>query len=395
MRKPTFNSQVTRLSPPPIPRVQQWANQYQGSHGPLLDLSQAVPGHPPEPVLLQQLGESAANPNYAHYGPIEGEIALRDVYAQHLTELYQSDFSAPNIHITSGCNQAFIATTMSIAKAGDSILVCNPFYFNHQSTLAMLGIDIVYSRTTAEQGFLPDPSDLAKTIDDKVRAILLISPNNPTGAIYPDALLKEILALCQQRGIWLILDETYRDFLTTQNTRPHDLFTQDHWQNNLIQLYSFSKSYCIPGHRLGAVCAAPKLIEELAKVMDNIQICAPRPSQIALSLSIPRLSDWREGNRQIIEQRSEKLQYIMQQLPDWNISAIGAYFAFIQHPFACDSTTVAKALAEQRGLLSLPGDFFGAGNEDHLRIAFANVEADSLSMLLDKLANTEALELSE
>ena len=86
----------------------------------------------------------------------------------------------------------------------------------------------------------------------------------------------EIFKLCQSRGIWLILDETYRDFLPLDQDLPHPLFSQEKWQDTLIQLYSFSKSYCLPGHRLGAITAGPEMVFQLAKIIDNIQICAPR-----------------------------------------------------------------------------------------------------------------------
>ena len=379
------HARVQALTPPPIPLVQSWPAAYDGAFGPLLDLSQAVPDFQPHPDLMRYLGECAADPQLFAYGPIAGEPALRRVYAAHVGERYGADIGAANTHITSGCNQAFVSAMIAVAGAGDNVVMCNPCYFNHETSLAMLGVDVRRLKCDASQGFLPSLEDAAKTFDDRTRAVLLTTPNNPTGTVYPLELLQGILALCAARGIWLVLDETYRDFLGSADELPHTLFQQPRWRDNLIQLYSFSKSFCIPGHRLGAITASEQVITEISKVMDNLQICAPRAAQVAVSKALPALADWREQNRLEIQERAACLQKLMQALPEWKIATMGAYFAFIEHPFEVDSVTVAQALAEQRGVTCLPGAFFGEGNERYLRFAFANVDAQALSALPGKL----------
>jgi aspartate/methionine/tyrosine aminotransferase len=270
-----LNPLVTRLSPPPIPAVQAWGRSYAGGHGPLIDLSQAVPGYPPHPDMLRWLGEAASSAAYANYGPIEGETILRDAYAAHVSELYGAAISGHNIHITSGCNQAFICAAMVVAEAGETVLVSDPFYFNHETTLSMLGIKTGFVACDAENGFVPTVEAVEKALVPGVRALALVTPNNPTGAVYSPERLKAIFAACRKHGIWLILDETYRDFLADGAGAPHGLFNESSWEDNLIQLYSFSKSFCIPGHRLGSVTAGETVVTEIAKIMDNLQICAP------------------------------------------------------------------------------------------------------------------------
>src|SRR5690606_22745355 len=128
---------------------------------------------------------------------------------------------------------------------------------------------------------------------------------NPTGATYPAGLLGELFELCRRHGLWMIVDETYRDFLPLDGGPPHGLFAIPGWQDNLIGLYSFSKSFCIPGHRVGAVSAGKEVVTQIAKVMDNLQICAPRPPQAALAKAIPALGDWRRGNALEITARAK------------------------------------------------------------------------------------------
>ena len=302
-----FNPAIARLTAPPVAIVQNWIDQYQGDHGPLIDMSQAVPGYPAHADLLAALGQHGASEDSLGYGAIEGEAALRQAYADHMTSLYGASVDTEEVLITAGCNQAFITAAMAVAGAGDQVLMTRPNYFNHDSTLEMMGVTTGFVETSAEDGFIPDIAAIEAAITPQTRALALVSPNNPTGAIYPPERLDEIAACCLKHNIWLILDETYRDFLPQQNkghTPPHDLL-QSPARRRVILLYSFSKSYAIPGHRLGAVVAPGEAIIQMAKIMDNIQICAPRAAQRAVAPMITALAPWRQENAARMQQRAQ------------------------------------------------------------------------------------------
>lgn len=383
-----INQLVENLAAPPIPEVQAWKRDYDGRLGPLIDLSQAVPGYPPHADMLRWLGEAASSPSMAGYGDIEGEPELRAVYAEGVNSVYTADIKPANIHITSGCNQAFMASIMTIAGPADTVLLTNPCYFNHETTLAMNGVKVDYVDCHAGDGFLPTTAAVEAMITEGVRALAVVTPNNPTGATYPTGLLQELFKLCRARGIWLIVDETYRDFLPLNAGSPHDLFANPGWQDNLIGLYSFSKSFCIPGHRVGAITAGEALITQIAKVMDNLQICAPRPPQAALAKAIPALGDWRRANTLEIAARSAALTEVMASAKGWEIAALGAYFAFVRHPFADVSAyDVAHKLACEAGVITIPGSFFGEGLEGYLRVAFANADVATIRQLGTRFAS--------
>ncbi|MCJ8520097.1 aspartate/methionine/tyrosine aminotransferase [Pseudorhizobium tarimense] len=388
---PPFNPLVQKLAPPPVPSVFAWGRSYDGSRGPLIDLSQAVPGYPPHPKMLELLKEMAGSTAYCGYGAIEGESHLRRVYAEHVRDVYGADIDSQNIHVTSGCNEAFISAATAVAGAGETVLMTNPFYFNHETTLAMMGVTIKTVDCAADDGFLPRVDAVAAAITPDVRALALVSPNNPTGAVYPADLLREIFEVCREKDIWLILDETYRDFLPDPGRSPHGLFDEDEWEDRLICLYSFSKSFCIPGHRLGAITAGAKAVEQIAKIMDNIQICAPRAAQAAVAQAMPMLADWREGNRQEIVRRAKALRMVIAQVPAWRIDAVGAYFAFVRHPFpSLNSAEVAERMAKQAGVICIPGMYFGPGQEQYLRFAFANADVPTIERLAERLENFAA-----
>ena len=379
-----FNPAITQLTAPPVAIVQNWINAYDNAHGPLIDLSQAVPGYPPHPDLITALKDVAADQSSLSYGDIEGEPSLRQAYAQEMTRVYGQPLAMDQILITSGCNQAFIISALTVAGAGETVLMTEPGYFNHESTLSMLGIKTASVPALAEHGFIPRLDDIAQAITPTTKALALVSPNNPTGAIYPPDHLSAILTLCHDRGIWLILDETYRDFIT-QDAPRHDLLNHP-GRERLILLYSFSKAYCIPGHRLGAVCTSTNAIQEMAKIMDNIQICAPRVGQQAIAPMIHSLQGWRQDNNEKMAERAAAFRQAFDGIAGFEIAAMGAYFGYVRHPFQDTSLNVAETMAKTVGVLTIPGDFFGKGQERYLRFAFANAEVAAIQQLPERLS---------
>jgi aspartate/methionine/tyrosine aminotransferase len=301
--------------------------------------------------------------------------------------VYGGRIGPEDVAITAGCNLAFAAVAMTLARAGDAVIVPAPWYFNHQMTLAMLGVEARPLACRAEAGFVPDPDEAETLIDGTVRALVLVTPNNPTGAVYPPDLVARFAELCARRGIRLVLDETYRDFLPLDLDRAHGLLEGDAWREHVVQLYSFSKAYCMPGHRVGAITADTALIGQIAKVLDCLQICAARPAQAVLPWAIGSLSGWREGNRREIAARAEAFRSAMGRVPGWRVEQVGAYFAYVRHPFSgAPAARAAEALASRRGVLALPGSYFGPGQEGHLRMAFANVGSEVIEALPERLA---------
>jgi aspartate/methionine/tyrosine aminotransferase len=252
--------------------------------------------------------------------------------------------------------------------------------------LTMQGLEALPLPCRAEDGFVPDPGRAAALLTPRTRAVVLISPNNPTGAVYPPEVIARFAELCRQRGVWLILDESYRDFLPPSALPPHALFQDPDWRDGLVHLYSFSKAYCVAGHRVGAMVCGPAVRTELNKVLDTMQICPPRGPLPGLTWAIDHLHDWKAGNRAVIGERARVFREGVGQLQDWRIDALGTYFAYIRIPEGeRDAMAVGEALATQCGLLSLVGPFFGPGQERHLRLAFANVGLEAIAAVPERL----------
>ncbi len=383
---PRINPDLLDTGTPPIVEAKGWAQGYGGEHGPLINLSQAVPGDPPPASLLARHAEIAGSAAAAEYGSIMGDAALREAFADDQSRFYGAALAPANVAITAGCNQAFVTTMMALARADEKVLLPTPWYFNHQMTLQMLGIEAVPLACRPEAGFVPDVAEAEALIDPRTRAIVLVTPNNPTGAVYPAATILAFSELCARRGLWLVIDETYRDFLPEGISVPHPVFADSDWKRHVIQLYSFSKAYAVPGWRLGAITAGEATLTQIAKVLDCIQISPARAGQGAVAWAVEGTRSQRDANRAEINARSTAFRQALAPLNDWRIESCGAYFAYLRHPFAgVPAEMVARRLAQERGVLMLPGSYFGPGQEQHLRVAVANVGQAAIAELGERL----------
>ncbi len=151
-----LNPDLIDTGTPPIPEARGWLAAYDGRHGPAIDLSQAAPGGAPPDALLAKAAEAAGSAEAARYGAIQGETALREALAADIGALYGGDVTGADIMITAGCNQAYVAAIMALARAGDAVILPAPWYFNHQMTLRMLGVEARALPCLPENGFVPD-----------------------------------------------------------------------------------------------------------------------------------------------------------------------------------------------------------------------------------------------
>jgi aspartate/methionine/tyrosine aminotransferase len=385
-----LNTLVRNVAEPPIAEAQGWIRgRAFSTDKPLIDVAQAVPGYPPPPALTDHLARIIGRPEMARYTEIEGVPALRASLAAHMGGFYGAPVAAEEVAITAGCNQGFCLAMMALAGTGDEVILPLPYYFNHRMWLDMLGVATVALPFRSDRGGVPDPREAAERITARTRAIVLISPNNPTGAVYPPSVLAEFLALARSRGIALVIDETYKDFLAEPGA-PHGLFADRAWRDTLVQLYSFSKVYCLTGYRVGSIVASPGLIAEIAKAMDCVAICAARIGQEAALYGLEHLAAWREDNRLLMRDRVTALREAFRDNSiGYELVSAGAYFAYLRHPFRGTSARdVARRLAEDENMLCLPGSMFGDGQEDYLRFAFANVAAETMPEIARRLARS-------
>lgn len=380
-----LNRFVRQTEFPPVPEAASWIKDKTFSADqPLIDVSQAVPGYATAPALLEHLAQTLTQTNVAGYGPVPGMFALREAYADSLG----TGVDASQVAITAGCNQAFYVAVAALCQPGCNVILPSPWYFNHKMSLDMLGIETLPLACHADDQLIPDPQRAAELITPATRAIVLISPNNPTGQVYPAEVIDSFYSLCKNKGIALIIDETYRDFRENPTQAPHNIFTDPDWPSTAIHLYSFSKAYALAGYRVGALVAAETVMHEVTKVLDCITICAAQLSQHAALYGLQHASAWKEEKRQLMFSRADAFKQAMGDAGHgFEIAAMGPYFAYVKHPYPhLPGRTVARQLAEHSALLALPGDMFGYDQSSFLRVAFANVSAETMPAISARLA---------
>ncbi len=389
-----LNPAMAATFTPPVMEARRWLDGVTfPAHRPLINVSQAAPVDSPPLGLRQALADAALhNPDAHLYGPVLGLPALRTEIAKQWSQVYGGPVRADQTAITQGCNQAFAAAIATLAGAGDEVILPAPWYFNHKMWLDMQGITCVPLQPGP--GLIPRAADAAAAITPKTRAIVLVSPNNPGGVEYPAETLAAFRDLARSRGLALIVDETYRDFDSRHSAltggRPHELFTDPNWDDSLIQLYSFSKAYRLTGHRVGAIVASTARLAEVEKFLDTVAICPGQLGQIAALWGMQNLAEWVAGERAEILARKAAMVAGFSALPDWKLLGCGAYFAYVEHPFAMPSDQLCKRLVADASLLMLPGTMFRPAGDPagarELRIAFANVDAAGIAEMFNRLA---------
>ena len=385
------NRLVEQIQLPPIPKAWGWieGRDFPEEH-PLLDVCQAVPGYPPPDELTEHLARRVRDADTAVYTDIVGLADLRAALADDISARYRTKLASDDVMIMAGCNQAFWNTMVALAGSGDQVLLPAPWYFNHDMSLRMMGIDVVPLPFRADRGGIPDPEQARGLIGPRTRAIVLVTPNNPTGAVYPPDVLDAFFDIAREAGCALVIDETYRDFLPA-GTAPHNLFARKDWGDTLVHLYSFSKVFCLTGYRVGALAAGASLRNSLIKVTDCVQICAPNIGQEAALYGLGHLDKWRQDNQQMMADRAAALTRAFQRNDlTYELVSAGAYFGYVRHPFGDEpSEQVAQRLATDHAILCLPGSWFGPDQENYLRFAFANLDEAAMPAIAERLVESQ------
>ena len=350
----------------------------------LIDVSQGAPSYGPPPVVTDVFASASRQAGSLRYTPIEGLVDLRAAYAERLSTDYFAELSAADVMITGGANQAFCLAISVLAEPGDEVVLTDPYFFNHDMWLRLNGITAVYAQ--------PNPQDFAEAITPRTRAMVLVSPSNPTGLAFEAEELDEFIRLAVNSNVPLLIDETYRDF--SREPEPHHrLFAHPNWRDHFVGLHSFSKQYALPGARVGALIAGPEFIDHAKKYMDCVAICAPSLSQLAVLTALEYADEWVEDRVEEVADKRHGFQAVFDREPGgFKLRSSGAFYGWVKHPWT-DITAVeaTNRLVLEHGIATLPGSAFSPSGEQFLRFSFVNVSMSQIDELATRLASTVAL----
>ncbi|OGU14495.1 MAG: aminotransferase class I and II [Geobacteraceae bacterium GWC2_53_11] len=370
---------ISNVHFPPISEVKRWLIERPDDGREMIDLCQAVPDYAPAPDLTEHLARIVNDPQMSKYSPDEGLPEVREAVCDYYGRKYGAELLPDNVCLTIGASQAFWLAIVTLCHAGDEVVVQAPYYFDHPMALDILGIRGVYAPFVEADGGLPNPATIERLISARTRAILVVSPSNPTGAIAPPDTLHELFEVARRHNIALILDETYNEFIPG-GLRPHELFGIPDWGDHFVQIASFGKTYALTGYRAGLLTASEQFIHHALKAQDTMAVCQPRITQHAVRYGVEHLDGWVSANRDMMTRRHDlfRAEFTRPGNP-FHLAASGAFFAWIRHPFEnCTGRQIARRLVDEAALLCLPGEVFGPGLEGYLRLAFGNIREEAI-----------------
>ena len=337
------------------------------------------------PQQVRQAIAAAFNTTSApldRYGPVAGDPALREALSQWLVRVHNLDLEGSELLITAGSNMAFNAVVQVLCDPGDELILPVPYYFNHEMAIRLAGATPV----AVPAGVVPDPERLAAAITPRTRAIVTISPNNPSGAVFPRDVLEAINKLCAERGLLHISDEAYALFsygaeaVWSPGSAPGA-------GEHTITLGSLSKSHGMAGWRIGWAVVPRPLMRDLAKIQDTILIHPPQLNQRAALGALNAGAAWcREQIDGLASRRRQVLEALSQPAAPWHLLAQpdGAFYALLQLNSSLSGDAAMEQLIRQYRVALVSGSSFGLEG-CCLRLSYGMLGSADLSEALQRL----------
>jgi aspartate/methionine/tyrosine aminotransferase len=283
--RPSPANRLDGVQDPVIPRLGELMRRRPDA----LSLAQGMVSWAPPPGVLEGVRHALELPGFSlhRYGSTWGDPALLEQVARKLSRGNGLDLDGAALMVTSGSNMAFATLAQVICDPGSEVILPLPFYFNHAMAVQLAGGVVV----PVDGGPLPDPALLAEAITPRTRAIVTISPSNPSGVVLPRPLLTAINQLCARHGLLHISDEAYELFV--HGAEPH--FSPGSLPGaaaHTVSLHSLSKAYGMAGWRMGYAAFPQALQSALAKVIDTFEICPTMLSQWAAAAALAADPAW-------------------------------------------------------------------------------------------------------
>jgi aspartate/methionine/tyrosine aminotransferase len=366
-------SRMMAVQTPIIPVVGQLIRENSGT----ISLGQGVVAYSPPHEAIESISSFLADSGNHKYQSVQGIPPLLAAIATKLQEDNQIHLTPQQkIIVTAGGNMAFVNALLSITAAGDEIILNPPYYFNHEMAIRMADCHPVLVPT--DKNYQLRPAAIEAAITEKTKAVVTISPNNPTGVVYSESLLREVNQICQKAGIYHINDETY-EYFTYGGIRHFSPNAIAGSEDYTIALYSLSKAYGFASWRIGYMIVPEHLWVGINKIQDTILICPPVISQYAALGALKAGKAYCQGHlkkintvREIVSDSLQTLQEICTLAP-----ANGAFYFFLKVNREIDDFQLVKQLIERYQVAVLPGSTFGMAEGCYLRLAYGALQPET------------------
>jgi aspartate aminotransferase len=326
------------------------------------------------PSHITDAAATAARNGGTHYTSNAGLPELREAIADDITRNHRYDPDT-DVVVTAGAMEALALAFLTLVDPGDEVVVPTPAWPNYRTHTALVDGKYVEVPLDREEGFALDTERLTAAIDEETALVLLTTPSNPTGQVYDGDAIARIVAAAADHGAVVVADEVYKDLVYDgPASRVADATNRP---EHVVTLGSCSKTYAMTGWRVGWLAAPEPIVDAAVKFHESLVACAPTVSQYAALAALTgdpspvrEMHEAFRVRRNLLVERVAALPRVSCPTPE------GAFYAFLDvSAVGDDSTTVAKRLLDEYGVVVAPGVGFGSTVSDHLRVSFATDEA--------------------
>jgi len=375
--------QPTRMQAVQSPIIQEVADLVR-QHPGTISLGQGVVYYGPPPEAIAQISHFLANPKNHLYQSIQGIPPLLELITIKLkTENGIELGNERRVIVTAGSNMGFLNAVLAITSPGDEVILQTPYYFNHEMAIAIAGCHAV--RVFTDANYQLRLNAIQQAITERTRAIVTISPNNPTGVIYSEADLRAVNYLCASRGIYHITDEAYEYFIydDSKHFSPGAIPGS---ANHTISLYTLSKAYGFASWRIGYVVVPVHLFDAMMKIQDTNVICPPVISQYA---ALGALQVGAKYCRERLGAIAEIRQLMLNELKHIHHlctvpAAKGAFYFLLRINTQQSAMQIVERLIQDHHVAAIPASAFGINDGCYLRVAYGALERKTAAEGIDR-----------
>lgn len=338
------------------------------------------------PVNVVEAGIKALKEGWTHYTPSGGMPELREVVARHVSRSIGVPVTSDEVVIVPGAKPTIFYTFMALVEEGDEVIYPNPGFPIYESMINFLRARPKPIHLREENNFCLDVNELADSITDRTRLIVLNSPHNPTGGVLSEKDIRDIAAAIGDRDIMVLSDEIYSRLIF--DGKHFSIMQVDGLKDRTVLLDGYSKSYAMTGWRLGYGVMRADLVPHFAKLATNSVSCTAAFTQIAGIEALQGDQQSVENMRREFQRRRDLFVAGLNKIPGFSCRVpAGAFYTFpnIQQT-GRSAKELAEALLEQAGVACLAGTAFGRFGEGHLRFSIAN-SYENLEKALERIGS--------
>lgn len=338
------------------------------------DIISLGPGEPDftTPKHIIDFAKKKLDEGYTHYSPPGGRIETKEAIARKLKKDNHIDVNPDEIIVTCGSQEGLLLATLALLDPGEKMLVPDPGFLAYIPMVESITGTSISVPLLEENGFEYDPEEVKRSIDKKTRVLLINTPGNPTGRILKKKTLEELADIAVDNNLVIFSDEAYEK-IVYGNNKHISIASLNGMKDYVITFQSFSKTYAMPGWRIGYAAGPKDIIDSMIRMHIYTSVCAPTLSQLAAVEALEGDQSCVEKMRKEYERRRKLIIKRIREIP--NISCLepeGAFYAFPNiKGLGMKSSKVVKLFLEKARVLTVPGTEFGKYGEGYIRMSYA------------------------